>query len=251
MLESFTNVWNMNDFMKLFAYNMWFITLVKAWWKIAEKWEVLVLQKKINNELQVLQEKWYFLVWDEFYKWNNKVQSLPADFQTLSELNKKLWYLATDTYRKPESGRAWKSINTNQVDPAKRYERLEKYSKQTVDWKISYALWDKTIWNTIQTSWLNSWKWVWEWLLKKSWFNNDEISQFKKWELKWERPVEVKALREMDKAMEVVYREYLEIKKSYLSWENLDKLYPNFSKEILQKLLKLLTKEENWKRERI
>jgi hypothetical protein len=98
---------------------------------------------------------------------------------------------------------------------------------------------DKTIWETLQTSWLNAGKWVGEWLLKKSWFSNDEISQFRQWKLKWEKPNETKALNEMNKAMEVVYREYKEWYKKVMSWIKLEDAFPTLSNKLLSKLEKV------------
>ncbi len=213
-LDSFTNIWNMNDLTKLFAFNLWFITAVKLWAKIAETSMVLWYEKQLQTLIQELNEKWYTVVNWRFYKWNNEVPALlNLDFQRFADLNRKIAYIWWDSYMKPENGRWWKNYNTNLVDPSKRYERLERYSSETQSWRIFYVLNDKTIWETLQTSWLQSWKWVWEWLLKKSWFSNDEISQFRQWKLKWEKPVEVKAIWEMEKAMEVVYRQVLEIQK--------------------------------------
>lgn len=237
ILDSFTNIWNMEDLTKLFAYNLWFITAVKSGAKLAEKWAVLAYETKLNREVEKLETKWYTIVDGRFYKWNNEVPVLLIpEFNTFADLNKRLWYLSTDSYRKPENWRGWKGFNTNQVDPNKRYQKLEEYSKEAQTWKISYALSDRTIWETLQISWLQSWKWVWEWLLKKSWFSNDEVSQFKKWELKWEKPNEMKALSEMDKAMEVVYKEYKEWLSKFISWKSLEEAYPNVSKKLLPKL---------------
>jgi hypothetical protein len=251
MLDSFTNIWNTNDLIKLFAYNLWFISLVKWWWQIVNFWNLKILQNKLNTELNSLSERWIYFENGRFFKWNNEVPVLLIpEFQRFAQINKDIAELSVVNYRKPESGRAWKPINTSQVDPAKRFQRLERYSSETQTWKISYALNDKTIWETLQTTWLNAGKWVGEWLLKKSWFSNDEISQFRQWKLKWEKPNETKALNEMNKAMEVVYREYLEIKKSYLEWKKLDKVYSHLWKDTIQKLIQIMAREE-WKRERL
>lgn len=251
MLDSFTNIWNTNDLIKLFAYNLWFISLVKWWWQIVDLWRFKILQNKLNTELNSLSERWIYFENGRFFKWNNEVPVLLIpEFQRFAQINKDIAELSVVNYRKPESGRAWKPINTSQVDPAKRFQRLERYSSETQTWKISYALNDKTIWETLQTTWLNAGKWVGEWLLKKSWFSNDEISQFRQWKLKWEKPNETKALNEMNKAMEVVYREYLEIKKSYLEWKKLDKVYSHLWKDTIQKLIQIMAREE-WKRERL
>lgn len=239
-LDSFTNIWSMEDLTKLFAFNLWFITAVKWGAKIAETSMILGYEKQMNILTRELNEKWYNIINGRFYKWNNEVPVLLVpDFQKFAELNKKIAYVWWNSYMKPENGRWWKNYNTNLVDPNKRYERLERYSSETQTWKISYALNDKTIWETIQSNWLNAWKWVWEWLLKKSWFSNDEISQFKQWKLKWEKPVEVKAIWEMEKAMEVVYKEYKEWYKKINEWIPIEKVFPNLSDNLIQKLEKI------------
>lgn len=218
-LDSFTKVWNMEDLLKLYAFNLWFITAVKAGATIAEKWMILDFERQLKNLTAELNQKWYTIIDWRFYKWNNEVPALlNPNFKKFTDLNRKIAYIWGDSYIKPENGRGGKNYNTNLVDPAKRYERLEKNSIEIQTWKISYALNDKTIWETIQSNWLNSWKWVWEWLLKKSWFSNDEISQFKQWKLKWEKPVEVKAIWEMEKAMEVIVKEFDIIKYNLLNW---------------------------------
>lgn len=247
MLDSFTNIWNIEDLTKLFAYNLWFITAVKGGAKLADKLSVLLYEKQLSREVEKLEAKWYTIVDGRFYKWNNQVPVLLVpEFNAFADLNKKLWYLSTDSYRKPENWRGWKSFNTNQVDPNKRYQKLEEFSKETQVGKISYALWDKTIGETIQTNWLNSWKWVWEWLLKKSWFSEEEVTQFKKWELKGEKPNEMKAIKEMDKAMEVVYMEYLEIKKYILTWKNIKADFPNLTQNTINKVTSMVNKEREW-----
>lgn len=252
MLDSFTNIWNTNDLIKLFAYNLCFISLVKWWWQIVNFWNLKILQNKLNTELNSLSERWIYFENGRFYKWNNEVPVLLIpEFQRFAQINKDIAELSVVNYRKPESGRAWKTINSNQVDPAKRFQRLERYSSETQTWKISYALNDKTIWETLQTTWFNAGKWVGEWLLKKSWFSNDEISQFKEWKLKWEKPIETKALNEMNKAMEVVYREYKKIEKAYLEWK-LAKEISGYSKDITNKIMILIQKEtQSYKKEDI
>jgi len=104
IIDSLTNVWNMEDLIKLYAFNLWFITLVKWWAKWFEEWAIFGYEKLLKREIQKLKEKWYTLVDWVFYNWNNQVKALPIkDFEEFIKLNKKLTYLATDTYAKPEN----------------------------------------------------------------------------------------------------------------------------------------------------
>lgn len=256
VLDSFTRVGNMQDFMKLFSYNIWFVTLVKWWWALAEKQIVARYEKQINEELERLKANWIFYVDWVFYRRSNVLTQLPKEeFWRFIKLNQDLWKFSTESYRKPESWRAWKMMHTNYPDPAKRYENLEKYSRETREWWIKQALWDKTIWQTLESNWLNSWKWVWEWLLRKSWFNNDEVNAFKRWELKWEKPKEVSALAEMDRAMEVVYREYKEGVSWLKKWLSMKEAFPNLGEDLYSKLRNIIDKdtiiEKPKKRERL
>jgi hypothetical protein len=222
MLDSLANIWNMDDLLKLYAFNLWFITAVK-WWAIwVEKWSIAIYEKLLKKEIQKLGEKWYIFVDWVFYKWNNTAKELnQEDFKDFIWVNKKLVYLNSDSYTKPENWRWWKKYNPNNPDPNKRYEILEKYSKETSKWWVWQAIWDKTIWETLENSWLQWWKWVWEWLLKKSWFSDDEVAQFKEWKLKWEKPVEIRAIWEMEKAMEMIYRDFSKIRDNILNkWIN-------------------------------
>lgn len=246
IIDTFTNVWSMQDFIKLYTYNIWFVVAVKTWWSIAEKQIIWNYEKLIEKEIQILNWKWINLVNWVFYRANNKMQELPIeDFGRLVELNKKLAKFSTESYRKPESWRAWKTINTDYPDASKKFENLEKYSKETREWWVTQALWDKTIWQTLEAEWLKWWKWVWEWLLRKSWFNNDEVDAFKKWELKWEKPLEVRALGEMDRAMEVVYREYRDGFLKLNSWLSLKEAFPQLSSDLYSRLKIMINKDND------
>jgi hypothetical protein len=89
MLESFTNIWNTNDLIKLFAYNLWFISLVKWWWQIVDLWNLKILQNKLNTELTSLHERWIYFENGRFFKWNNEVPVLLIpEFQRFAQINK-------------------------------------------------------------------------------------------------------------------------------------------------------------------
>lgn len=246
--ENIKDIPNMDALLKAYTYNLLFITLVKTW---AKKWENIVinqLEKKLSKQKANLESQWYQIVDSGdglvLYKWLQRQKDIKnPDIKEFIALNKKIMYLNKEPeYRKAENGRWWKSWYT--ITPREeKFQKLEEFSKETQVGKISYALWDKSIWETLQKNWLQNWKWVWEWLLKKSWFSKEEISEFKKWKLSWEKPNEVKAIKEMDKAMEVVYREYKEWLSKFISWKSLRDSYPNVSKELLPKLWTIITKE--------
>jgi hypothetical protein len=72
----------MEDLIKLYAFNLWFITLVKWWAKWFEEWAIFGYEKLLKREIQKLKEKWYTLVDWVFYNWNNQVKALPIkDFE--------------------------------------------------------------------------------------------------------------------------------------------------------------------------
>jgi len=122
-------------------------------------------------------------------------------------------YIAMEQYRKPESWRWWKSAYSTTFREQK-FQKLEEYSKEAQSWKIDYALYDKVIWKTLIDNWIwKKWDNVWKWLLKKSWFDKTEIKDFKEWKLKWEKIGEKRALREMERANEVIYKDFTDIQK--------------------------------------
>ena len=127
-------------------------------------------------------------------------------------MNKKLLYFTqTDDYKKPENGRWWKNL-IKWAD--NRYELLKKYSNETESWKIWYALKDETIWETLTKVWIKDWNWVSEWLLRKSWFDDIDIEDFRAWRLKSDKVTDKwqkEALKSMEKASEVVSNQVLNI----------------------------------------
>lgn len=237
ILESFVKVWTMDDLIKLFIYNMGFITLVKWWGAVVEKW----LLVSLNAELNQLKQSWIYIVEWRFYKWNEEVKNINTpEIQRFIKVNQQIARASWDTQT---SWNAWKTVNRTQINSSDRFNRLEDFSKETSSWWIKQAVWDNVIWQTLESSWLQGWKWVWEWLLKKSWFSDEEVALFRDWKLKWEKANEVSALNEMNRAMEVVYREYREWLNKFISWKSLEEAYPNVSKKLLPKLGTIITKE--------
>jgi len=94
---------------------------------------------------------------------------------------------------------------------------------------------DKIIWKTLTNSWIQDWKWVWEWLLKKSWFDKTEIKDFKEWKLKWEKVAEKRALREMERASEVINKQFLNIQNEYISIFKWNMTLKDYSLNLLNK----------------
>ncbi len=130
-----------------------------------------------------------------------------------------------------------------------KYADLQKFSKEAQEWKIDYVLKDRVISSTITDSWFKKWKWVWEWLLKKSGFSESEINEYNKWNLKSEKAkktYEKKALTEMERANEIVYKEYLDwINKIKNENKTFKEAFPNLSLEILKKVEKVYKIDNN------
>ena len=138
---------------------------------------------------------------------------------------------------------------------ASKFKNLERYSKEAQEWKIDYALKDLDIEWVLTQKWIwKDWKSVWEWLLKKSWFSKEEIRDYNRWKLKSEKaekPIEKRALREMEKANEVVYKEYLDWVTKLWQWIDINKSFPNVSPKLLPKLSNIVIREKTWKKERL
>lgn len=66
---------------------------------------------------------------------------------------------------------------------------------------------------------------------------------FKDWKLKWEKPNEVRAIWEMGKAMEVVYREYKEWINKTLNWFTFKESFPKLTDELLLRLERIYLKD--------
>jgi len=239
LLNDFSEIPNFDVLMKLYIYNLWFITAVKAWAIPAEKMVIAWYQKQLNNELQNIKNQNIVILntWSEyaFYKWNTKLEwNDLKGFEKFIDLNKKVNYIAMEQYRKTESWRWWKAAYSTTFREQK-FQKLEEESIKAQSWKIDYALNDKIIWKTLTNSWIQDWKWVWEWLLKKSWFDKTEIKDFKEWKLKWEKVAEKRALREMERASEVINKQFLNIQNEYISIFKWNMTLKDYSLNLLNK----------------
>ena len=146
-----------------------------------------------------------------------------------------------EQYRKPESGRWWKAAYSTTFREQK-FQKLEEYSKEAQSWKIDYALNDETIWKALTDNWIwKKWENVWKWLLEKS--------LFEKWEkIEPKTKFEKKAVKEMEKANEVIYQWFKSLHKKMeiwmLKWENLSNVFKEYSPENVKKILQVL--EKGW-----
>ena len=147
---------------------------------------------------------------------------------------------------KSKDSKAKDDVSTNKWTSSK-YSNLEKYSKEVQEWKINYALKDWEIEWVLTSKWIwKDWKSVWEWLLKKSWFSKEEIRDYNKWKLKSEkaeRPVEKRALKEMEKANEMIYKEYKNWITKISEWKNIKEAFPWLSQKLYPKIEKILNKD--------
>ncbi len=246
ILNDFSEIPNMQALVKSYIYNLWFITAVKMWAVPAEKMIIAWYNKQLNSELQALKEKWYTIMettqWYAFYKGLNKVDGQQSkDFSTFVELNRKVNYIATEQYRKPESGRWWKSAYSNTLRETK-FQNLEKYSKEAQSGKIDYALKDKIIWKSLTENWIwKKWDNIWKWLLEKSWFE--------KWEkIEPKTKFEKNAVREMKEANMIIYEQYTKWMNNIKKWLSLRESFPNLSERLFPKIEKLYKNDTNTKR---
>lgn len=249
--NDFSEIPNFDALLKSYVYNLWFITAVKTGAIPAERLVIAWYQKQLNKELEILKSQNIVIVntWNEiaFYKWNNKLEWADLKgFERFVALNQKVNYIAMEQYRKPESWRWWKSAYSTSFREEK-FRKLEEYSKEAQSGKIDYALNDKTIWDTLTSSWIQGWKWVWEWLLKKSWFDKEEIRDYKEWKLKWEKPFEKNAVKEMEKANKIIYKEFLDLKHELRNWVKkwlwINEILNRFSLNKIYKLNQIIEKE--------
>lgn len=221
--NDFSEIPNFDALLKSYVYNLWFITAVKTGAIPAERLVIAWYQKQLNKELKILKTQNIVIVntWNEiaFYRWNTKLEwVLLKGFERFVALNQKVNYIAMEQYIKPESWKWWKSTYSTSFREEK-FKKLKEYSKEVQSWKIDYALNDKVIWKTLTDFWIwNKWENVWKWLLKKSWFDKAEIRYYKDWKLKWEKPIEKNAIKEMEKANEIINKQYEVIKKEAFTW---------------------------------
>lgn len=234
-------------------------------------WEndYLVRFQWIKKEIRILKQNRNSLrsKWRDIWDINNVIQEKKAEYKNMRDNppddlpvweigNKIIQENQANSNKKkvaPKKGGADENTNMNTWEPSK-YLNLEKYSKEAQEWKIDYALKDEFIWDTLTTSWMKKWQWVWEWLLKKSWFDENEIKDFNEWKLKSEtaeKPYEKRALREMEKANEVVYKEYVKWIIKVSEWYSLNEAFPNLTKDLLLKLKKIISISKEWKKERL
>ena len=131
------------------------------------------------------------------------------------------------------------NVNTETWIPLK-YRNLEKFSKEAQSWKIDYVLKDEVIWWKIMENWIwRNWENVWKWLLEKSWFK------------RWEKPepknkFEKNAVRQMEKANEVIYNWFKDLndklKTWKLEWKSIPEIFNNYNPEIINKIVNVLNK---------
>jgi len=114
--------------------------------------------------------------------------------------------------------------------------------------KINYSLNDKTIAPIIEKEWFwNDWKNIWEWLLKKAWFDDATIKEYKKWNLSSKNEkidtIAKTAFEKMEEANLAVWKEYKEWISKLQKWLSLKDIYPNLSNKLILQLEKLYKKD--------
>lgn len=172
-------------------------------------------------------------------------------------INKAILQKPEQTTTKSEEKKRSNSKEDINVDTwiSPKYKNLEKYSKEAQLGKIDYVLKDNVVEKTLSKKWIwKKWKSVWEGLLKKAWFNKTEIKDYNEWKLrseKAEKSYEKEALKEMERANEIIYKNYTEWVIKLSQWIDINKAFPDVSPKLLPKLANVIVRENTWKRERL
>jgi len=253
-IENATRKWSIPDaetFAHYFMYNLWFISLVKLGWA---GWQtrmeaylkdrpikvninsLLENSTKLDMELLRLQEKWYSFNREQngeivFYDRNlNRFDPMNSDFANLRRIQENLMVnnlniqrlLLNDSANStlPNSWK-WTKAQVNKQNIQVKYERLEKLSNQAEKQGLSFSLDKDTIYDWVNKSWVK--EWTKEWLLKEAWFTNSEREAIKKQEIKeGSKKLEDRAVERMNSAVEIVIKQYSEVKKifeSQIRWD--------------------------------
>jgi hypothetical protein len=241
ILNDFSEISNFDDLIKLYIYNLWFITAVKFWSIPAEKIIITKYQKQLNNEMKRLQDKWFLMMetwsWYAFFKWLNRVDNIwLKSFERFKKLNIKMNNMILEQYKKPECWK-WNPAYNSTTFREQKFQKLKEYSKKAQSWELGYALHDKTMFKILKDNWIwKEWENIWEWLLEKS--------LFRKWEkLEPKNKSEKEAVKEMEKANMIIYREYKNWMKKVSKWKSIREAFSNLSNELIQRL-KSIVKEK-------
>ncbi len=262
--------------LEYFAYNLWFIWLVKIW---IHKWWWQFIENKVNNllnfkesgkikqisdelnrEILKLESEWIAISrkinWELVF-YDKKMNILDNSVQELNNfyvINKKLTQQVIDsqkiltkppkddTTQNPNSWK-WTKAQANKIALDRKYQKLERLSAKTEKEWLNFALWEKWFSKDIKNKWIT--EWTKEWLIKKSWFTESEAKALKDYEArKWSKELKDRAVERMNTAVERVIKETDVLRIDYLSYKKLNKntdvLFNKYDKNIRKKIENLL-----------
>lgn len=137
-------------------------------------------------------------------------------------------------------------VNMNTWTPP-RYLKAEKISKEVHEKWIRHTLKDEKLYETIEKTWIwKDWKWVWEAILRKAWFRESEIKNYKKWELKWSNKVESRILNEMKDVWKKISDDLSEIISLKIWGLSYKEILPKISNDVQIKLEKEVNRVIFW-----
>ena len=260
--------------LQYFAYNLWFIWLVKIWihkwwWQflenkvtnmllLKESNKVKKISDELNREILKLNSEWISLTrktnWElVFYDRNlNLIKNQTKQLESFFEINKKLSEQVIDSQKiltnprddTDQQANSWKwtKAQANKILLNRKYQKLERLSKQTEGEWLKFALWKEWISKSIQEKWVQ--KWTKEWLMKEAWFTESEIKALKDYEAKkWWKELKDKAIERMNSAVEVVHKEFNNLRHMFFkfkkSWKEVKELLDNYDRNVQLKLEEL------------
>lgn len=266
---------SLKEFWEFMVEELEFIVPLVIWLRLSDKAVATTFAGKENPKVEIIPKENEFIVkiewlqkeirvlkqsrnilrnkWKDISEINIKINEKKTEYKENREENAKLTTEKENSTVILENHQLWNKKEGSKKNNAKenvnaetgiasKYIKLEKYSKEAQSGKIDYALKDDIIWQRLTENWIwKNWENIWKWLLEKSWF--------KTWEkVEPKTKFEKNAVRQMEKANEVIYQWFLDlswkIKEWRFKWEKINEILKWYSGENIGKIIKIL--EKGW-----